>query len=370
MPIADFTTEVVRPSALSASDIAAWHMMMEQSPFLQRGFFAPEFALACERAHDLARVVVFRREQVPVAFFPFQFASRWNRMIGAGERIGGDISDHAGLIASSGFCIATASLLAAARLNALFVTHLNERQTVFGLVGEDWRVGHVIDLRGGAERYLQELLHNRSDFFQDTRRRLRRAQRDFGAVEFVFDAAPAFAQVIEILDAKRHQYARTGAGDVFGNPAYIAIIKSLIDYSSIHCRPVISVLRAGDHVLARHLGLMSQGVLSYWFPVYEPAAKAVSLGRLLLWHVIEAAREHGITFIDRGEGGESSQTGFFYRHPAVRQGILASRSDGSAGAYPVFASMALEDRAPTNYRLNRCCQLVAREERLFQLNLN
>jgi CelD/BcsL family acetyltransferase involved in cellulose biosynthesis len=310
VPIADFTTDVIRPSELDTATIEAWHAMMKETTFLQRGFFAPEFTLACERAHDLARVVVFRNKQMPIAFFPFQFASRWHRMTGAGEQIGGHMSNHAGLIASPGFCIEPQLLLAAARLKALFVTDLHEGQATFGLTGQSSRIGHIMDLRDGGEHYLQDLSHSRGHFLQDTRRRLRRARKEFGSIEFVFDSAPTLAQVRDLIDAKRDQYARTGAGDVFSNSVFSTIVESIFEHSSIHCRPVISVLRAGDRVLARHLGLMSQGVFSGWFPVYDPAAKEFSPGRLLLWHMINEAAEHGITLIDRGEGDSRAKRDF------------------------------------------------------------
>lgn len=310
MPIADLTTDIIRPSELAAADIEAWHVMMKETSFLQRGFFAPEFALSCERGHGLARVVVFRNKQVPVAFFPFQFASRWHRMTGAAEQIGGQMSNHAGLIASPGFRIEPQLLLAAARLNALFVTNLHEGQAALGLTGEDSRIGHIIDLRAGGEHYFQELSQTRGHFLRDTRRRLRHAQEKFGAIEFVFDSAPTLVEIRDLIDAKRDQYARTGAEDVLGNSELLTLVQSAFECSSIHCRPVISVLRAGVRVLARHLGLMSQGVYAGWFPVYDPAARDFSPGRLLLWHMINEAAEHGITFIDRGEGDSRAKQDF------------------------------------------------------------
>jgi CelD/BcsL family acetyltransferase involved in cellulose biosynthesis len=310
VPLAEFTTDIVRPSELDTATIAAWHAMMKETASLQRPFFAPEFTLACERAHDLARVVIFRNKQIPVAFFPFQFASRWRRMIGAGEQIGAHMSNHAGLIASPGFRIEPQLLLAAARLKALFVNNLYEGQAAFGLTGESGRVGHIMDLRGGADRYLQELSHTRGHFLRDVRRRLRHAIKEFGEIKFVFDSAPTLAQVRDLIDAKRDQYARTGAGDVFANPVFLTIVESVLERSSIHCRPVISILRAGDRVLARHFGLMSQGVFCGWFPVYDPAAKDISPGRLLLWHMINEAAEHGITLIDRGEGNSRAKQDF------------------------------------------------------------
>ena len=302
--------EVIKPSALAASDIAAWHAIMEQSHFLQRAFFAPEFALACERAHGLARVAVFRENGSPVAFFPFQFASHWHRLTGAGERIGGGIADHTGLVAPASFYSSPLALLRAARLNAIFITHLPEQQKIFKLAADEWRIGHVIDLRDGGDRYFQQMSRDHAEFVNDTRRRLRRAEKKYGPIEFVLDKNPTVAQAREILGEKRRQYERTGAGDVFGNPKYVATIESLFNSSAMHCRPVISALRAGGNTLARHLGLMSQSVLSYWFPVYDTAARDISPGRLLLWHTIESAREHGIGFIDRGEGDSRAKQEF------------------------------------------------------------
>jgi len=306
----DIRTDIVRPSELDAASIAAWHAMMQETACLQRAFFAPEFALACERATNLARVVVFRKNHIPVAFFPFQYANRWRKLAGAGEQIGGYLSNHAGLIASPGFSIEPQFLIAAARLKALFINSLHEGQAPFGLTGQSSRIGHIMDLRAGGAQYFQELSNTRGHFLRDTRRRLRDAQKKFGALEFVFESAPTLADIRDLIDAKRDQYARTGAGDVFDNPVAASIVESIFQHSSVHCRPVISVLWAGDQVLARHLGLMSHGVWSGWFPVYDPAIKDFSPGRLLLWHMINQASENGITFIDRGEGNSRAKRDF------------------------------------------------------------
>jgi CelD/BcsL family acetyltransferase involved in cellulose biosynthesis len=302
------TTEVVRPSALAGSDIAAWHAMMDG--FLERAFYAPEYALACERAHGRARVTVFRESGVPVAFFPFQYGEDWHRLTGAAVHIGGGLTDHAGLIARPGFRISPQALLKSAGLGAMYVTHLVEGQGAFGLTGEDWETGHVIDLYAGSDAYLKTMAESRNDFLQDTQRRVRRAQKDFGPLDFRFDLEPAVDQARDAIAEKRRQYERTGVGDIFGGPEAMKVIEALFETRSPTCRPVVSVLRAGDRVLARHVGLMCRGVLSYWFPVYDPDAKAVSPGRLLLWHTIKAAGDLGIVLIDRGEGDNRAKQDF------------------------------------------------------------
>jgi hypothetical protein len=63
--------------------------------------------------------------------------------------------------------------------------------------------------------------------------------------------------------------------------------------------------------LAGHFGLIHRDVLSYWFPVYDPAAKEVSPGRLLLWRTLQSADALGLRMIDRGEGDNQAKRDFF-----------------------------------------------------------
>ena len=69
MPIADFTADIIRPSELDTATIEAWHAMMKETTFLQRGFFTPEFTIACGRAHDLAGLLSFAINKFQLHFF-------------------------------------------------------------------------------------------------------------------------------------------------------------------------------------------------------------------------------------------------------------------------------------------------------------
>jgi CelD/BcsL family acetyltransferase involved in cellulose biosynthesis len=80
------------------------------------------------------------------------------------------------------------------------------------------------------------------------------------------------------------------------------LIEALNEASVPECRVVLSRLEAGEHVIAQHLGIQCEDVLSYWFPVYDPEARNVSPGRLVLWYIIQHAAEDGIGLIDYGEG--------------------------------------------------------------------
>ncbi|MBN9509729.1 MAG: GNAT family N-acetyltransferase [Alphaproteobacteria bacterium] len=302
--------ELLAPSALGAAELATWTGWLAENTALQRGFFAPGFARACETASGLARVAVLHEGGTVRAFLPFQFRTRWHARVGLAERIGGLFCDNAGLIAPPGFTIAPAALLRRCRLGSLFLTHLAEEQAAFGLGAAEWRIGHRIDLGGGWQAYLDALNAGRRGFVADTERRLRRAERDYGTLDFRIDTAPDWAAVAPLIAAKRAQYHRTGAADGFEDPTRLRLIEALLAAPTAECRPLLTTLAAGGRVLAQHLGLRHGGVLNYWFPVYDPAAQKVSPGRLLLWRTLQAAADLGLALIDRGEGDSEAKRDF------------------------------------------------------------
>jgi CelD/BcsL family acetyltransferase involved in cellulose biosynthesis len=304
------TAEIMAPSALGPAERARWAALLAATPHLRRGFFTHGFAAACEAAGFRARVALLHEAGRIRAIMPFQFRSVWHQRLGLAERIGGALSDHAGLVAEPGFRIEPHRLLRLCRLGGLYVTHLTEHQQGFGLDAERWRIGHRIDLPDGAEAYFARLAAERKPFVNDTGRRLRRAAKDHGAVAFTATPRPAEAAVMAVVEAKRGQYARTGAADSLADPRRVALLRHLAGAPAEDSPLLLTELRAGERVLARHLGLLHGGVLSYWFPVYDPEAQKVSPGRLLLWHTIQQADALGIGLIDRGEGDTEAKRDF------------------------------------------------------------
>jgi CelD/BcsL family acetyltransferase involved in cellulose biosynthesis len=317
------------PSALDAGETAAWAACLAATPHLQRAFFTHAFALAAERAGFHARVAVLRQDGAPVAFLPFQFAGAWQQRLGLAERIGGQLCDHAGLVARQGFAISPPRLLQLAGIGALFNDHLSEGQAEFGLAAETTRPGHVIDLAAGPATYFAALAAANKGFLQDTERRMRRLEKEHGTASLTFTSAPEWPHVLALLEDKRAQYSRTGVGDAFAHPAHLRLVQALVEAADPECLPVLSVLAAGGWVLARHLGLLHAGHLSYWFPVYDPAAQKVSPGRMLLWQTIAAADRHGIRLIDRGEGDSQAKRDF---STGIRQfGVVSWQAPGWRG---------------------------------------
>jgi len=302
MTEARFRADVIRPSQLDAEAIKTWHRMQVASPSLQRAFFTPAFALASERATGRAFVAVLHAGAAIQAFLPFQFRTAWHQRIRLAERIGGNLSDNAGIIAWPDFKTDAASLLRLCGLASLNLSHIMDGQDRFGLDAEWSEVSCVTDLSSGPNVYFAGLLARNRDFFRDTERRQRKALKAYGAVA-LRDTDPITTEALAgVVAVKRQQYQRTQVSDVLEVPENLRLIEVLKDSPTTECKLVLATLEAGDRVLAQHLGLQYNGVLSWWFPAYDSSAGGISPGRLLLWHIIEHAADSGVGLIDYGAG--------------------------------------------------------------------
>jgi CelD/BcsL family acetyltransferase involved in cellulose biosynthesis len=294
--------DVMRPSALGASELAVWHRMLETSSHLQRPFFTPSFALACERATDSAYVAILHVESVIHAFLPFQFKSTWHRRIRLAQRIGGGLSDNAGLIAWPNFRTTTRRLMRLCGLASLDLSHIMEGQEQFGVDAEWSDISYFTDLSEGPEAYFTTLLDRNRHFVRDTERQQRKTRTTYGDMTVREAATVTPEELAGVVAMKRLQYQRTRVGDAFDVPGNLRVIETLRESSMADCTLVLATLEAGGKMLAQHLGLRHNSVLSWWFPVYDISAQAVSPGRLLLWQVIRDAAGTGVRLIDYGAG--------------------------------------------------------------------
>jgi CelD/BcsL family acetyltransferase involved in cellulose biosynthesis len=294
--------DVMRPSALGVGEITLWHQMLASRCSLQRAFFTPTFAQACERATGRAYVAVLYDGGGVRGFLPFQFASTWHERLRLAERIGGALSDAAGLVAWPDVRISAAALLRLARLGSMVITHLMEDQELFDLDATWSDIGFVTDVEAGSDSFFAAMGERSRDFVRDTERRLRRAQRRFGSLDTVrLDRIPGVL-IAEVIAQKRAQYKRTQVEDPFDRHDNMRLISALNEAPAPDCRLTLTRLEADGQAIAQHLGPQYRDVLSYWFPVYDPEVRDISPGRLLLWQIIRRAPHDGVKLIDRGVG--------------------------------------------------------------------
>jgi CelD/BcsL family acetyltransferase involved in cellulose biosynthesis len=135
------------------------------------------------------------------------------------------------------------------------------------------------------------------------RRKARKAEAEYGHLRF--EAESVDAQALDsVITLKRAQYAVTGARDYFAAPERIALLHRLLRTRVDGFAGVLSTIHVGSRLLAAHFGIRSDGVLHWWFPVYDPELAAFAPGWILLRKLTAAAPELGLTRIDLGRGDD------------------------------------------------------------------
>jgi CelD/BcsL family acetyltransferase involved in cellulose biosynthesis len=65
---------------------------------------------------------------------------------------------------------------------------------------------------------------------------------------------------------------------------------------------MLSLLYAGERLVAGHFGMRGRSVWHYWFPAYDPEVAKYSPGLILLLKMAEHAPSLGVRTIDLGKG--------------------------------------------------------------------
>jgi CelD/BcsL family acetyltransferase involved in cellulose biosynthesis len=288
---------------LTPDEIAAWERFSTTQPQHASPFLSVHFARAVGQGGVDARVCIVRDDGEISAFFPFLYPSTWHRRCKVAERVGGELTDSFGIIASAGFRTSPEQLLKLAGINYMSFSHLEQAQLDYGLTGEQPRIGLRARLDVHADPVLLSVASVTKHYLKDSTKRQRKMCEEVGPIDFRFDVEDnrqdALAQLIR---QKREQYAASGVADALQDEWKRTALSRLLDYKFDTCRGILSTLHAGDKWIASHFGIMGNGFLTLWFPVYNPEFSRYSPGRLLLHHIVESCREHGFHTLDRGEG--------------------------------------------------------------------
>ena len=324
---------IVRPRDLTAAEIAAWEHLSVSTAQLASPFLSVHYARAVAAAGLDVRICIIYRDALIRGFLPYQMRNRVCSWIRIAEPVGAEMTDYVGLVAEPGLRVTPAQLLRLARLNYLSFTHLDESQLSYGLHAEQPRTGLRIRLDQAAEQPLDALLLERHKYRKDTERRARQLVKEVGPIRFELDARQQRHALIEQLIArKRAQYQRTNARDALQDGWKTQLLHQLSDLQFPSCRGLLSTMSAGDEWLAIHFGIIGNGVLQYWLPVYNPNFSKYAPGRLLIHNVIESSRAAAIHTIDRGEGDTVSKRDLSNEEHSFLRGAWHNRSVCSIAA--------------------------------------
>lgn len=313
--------EVIRFEQLQHAELDRWRSWRRADTDLQSPFLAPDYVRAVSAVHPGARVAMLLQHGRAVAFLPFQYPNRAAQALSHAVPIGGAMTDAVGVIAAPDFQIGPVELLRAAGLASFLYTHLVSGQERCGLVAERRDPGLALTLSSAAA-YWDELRRTRPDVVRELTRRRRRAEEELGPLDFQWDAKRPIDALEQLISMKRAQYRRTRAEDALRSPWKRELLRRLADSQAPDCTAVISSLTARDRLLAACFCLRSGPILHVWFPVYDPQFQRLSVGRLLLAAIIDAAPAFGVSRIDRGVGTASAKRDFANLEVGYGRGLL------------------------------------------------
>ncbi|MFK8112513.1 MAG: GNAT family N-acetyltransferase [Rubripirellula sp.] len=174
--------------------------------------------------------------------------------------------------------------------------------------------GQALDERfsdGTTESFSAELGDDSQVFLQQLERshktirrqeqKTRKMEREVGPLSLEIDCRDKDL-LAQTIDWKRQQYRRTNILDLFTPTWTRDLLHQLHATPEGSNRGILSILRAGDEIVAAHIGMIEGDLLHYWFPAYNVDFSRYSPGTALFKSIIRAASEHGIKTVDMGYG--------------------------------------------------------------------
>ena len=299
------TTQIVKPEQLTRDELRVWRGMLLANPTLNSPFFLPEFTFAISAVHSGVRVIVERQGGFPVAFLPYQ--SDLNRSPVA---VGGSMNDFQGLICASGSDCSLIEILERACIDRFRCHKLLDWRNELGDFTLCRNSSPFVDLSNGIQSWRSELQNHGSEQLKQLARKERKLVRECGAIRFDFrTTAPEVLGTL--IQWKRRQYCRTCEVDIFAYDWTVKLLGNLLaSPEDSPLQPVLSAMYAGNRLVAAHYGLMSNTVVHWWFPAYDPEYGRYSPGKLLLCRILEASAGQGVVRFDFGAGDESYKDSF------------------------------------------------------------
>lgn len=292
----DINATVMHPSELGSEEQRLWETYARDTN-LGSPFLSWSFTELIGRVRPDARVAVIDDGSGVCGFFPFQVGPDRS-----GAPIGATICDAQAFIGRAEWSFDAGQLVDAAGLARWRFDHLTTRQTAFAPYYHARHQSPVIHLQAGYEAFVQELRTHSKDFLAQVGRRRRKLEREVGPVVCEWQSAQIDQDMAVLQQWKSDQYERGGSWDRFAEGWITETVASLARSRDPSCTGVLTVLRAGDRLVAAHFGLLGRDRLSWWFPAYDPEFGRYSPGLILLLALAAEAAGKEVPLIDLGRG--------------------------------------------------------------------
>ncbi len=295
----ELTVDCVPFSHLSEADLQGWERLRQSQPEFASPFFSPAYTAAADAA---------RGGDVEVAWIRRgdELAGLWayHRIRGIAWPVGRCFNDAHNIIAANSCSIDWRWLLKKLDLKAFHFHSLVGSTT--GLAGKDcFETIDAFSLKlGNDSKETLRRLEQTHTTLKKQQQKTRKMARELGEISLEIDCRDADL-LDKTIQLKREQYLRTKPIDVFAPEWPHKMLRHLFEKPRQGVYGMLSVLRAGDQLVAAHFGIREGDLLHYWFPVYDPRFAIYSPGTALFKSIVCNASQHGIRTIDMGYGEPS-----------------------------------------------------------------
>jgi CelD/BcsL family acetyltransferase involved in cellulose biosynthesis len=287
---------VIKGEELGSAEEQAWSEIQSSHTQFASPYFSPKYARAVAATRDDFFVGVLEAGDHPMGFFPFHL----NAPGVAGPAIQ-RLSDYEGVVASPDSEWAAEDLLRGCNLQSWDFLVLIECQDQFRQYHRETFESPIIDLSAGFDVYALTLRKHGSGLIEKIQTQRRTMERDLGLITYQVHAADTTA-LSWLTACKSAQYHRTGFPDHFQKGWFRGLVERIHSIQEQDFAGMLSTLRAGDEIVAMHMGVRSKTVWHYWFPCYNTRFAKYSPGSILLMEMAKSAPDLGIRYIDLGKG--------------------------------------------------------------------
>jgi CelD/BcsL family acetyltransferase involved in cellulose biosynthesis len=339
--------------SLTPELVEAWIALQQSNLELASPCFSPQFAMGLAEFVDDVRVGILRKEGKVAGFFPFRRGP-----YGMGKPL--DMCDYDGVICAPGLEWSPEQLLRACGLRSWDFGHLLASQTPFAKFHRASTESPIIDLSHGYEAYVRENRAGGSEQIKKAGNLERRLEREVGPLRFeAQNTSPAIlGQLMQWADEKRQ---RMRSEDDWT----IKFLERLLGTSTDMFSGMLSVLYAGEQMVAAHFGMRSRHVWHYWLPAYSATFEKYSPGIILLLKMAQSAEALGLRVIDLGKGTQPYKQRLMNRAIPLAEGFVEIPSIISTARAVKRKSEALFGQSPALLALvRRVFGAAARARRL------
>lgn len=347
----ELTAVVRRIEDVTPAEESAWLRFQQQTPAFNSPLLGPGFAKVVSSVRDDVRVAVFKQ-----AFSVVGILAYHARPHGLARPIGSPFSDYHALLSAPDPRYEGSHALAAAGLSTFRFSSLIDPHGLFEEHVTEPVEGMAIQLRDGAQAYLEMIRARSPKRFKNLRRLESKMAREGGPVSFRGpDYDPnAFEQ---LLTWKGDQLKRTGLHDFLGPAWTRALLRRLFEARAGDLQGLLLTLRVDGRVVAGHFGVRAGPRYHPWIAAYDPDAAAWSPGQVFIHEAIRHMPMLELTTYDLSSGHDDYKRPFCSETIMARNGIVRSPTLG--GAFGRSADLA--------WRGVQSCAGPAREQTITRI---